>query len=291
MGIFDGAVLRFVVDNFLLIVQALPCQHYVVLRAVDHVVHREQTHVGTGLYVNLNLTLVAIRATFLGGDNDDTVGTTATIQRSSCCVFQNGGRSDIARVNRADRTGIQRNTIYYVERSAVGGDGTDTTNTDVGYRTRLTARGNHLNTGTLARQSLGNIRRILLLDILCFYGLYRTGKASLADVTVTGNNDLLNHLAVLGHRDLEVLAGSYLLGSHTYITDNQSLHRLRYLHLELTVVIRDRTLCGTLCLNAGANHRLPILIDYHTAYLFLREQPNAHRGKKHKCKNLLHCLL
>ena len=112
------------------VIQALPTQNDVVLRTVDNIVHRQQTHVRTGFYIYFNLTFVAVGTTLLGGNQHNTVRTTATIERSSSSILQNSSACDIARVDRTNRTCVQWNTIYYVERAAVGRDRTDTADTD-----------------------------------------------------------------------------------------------------------------------------------------------------------------
>ena len=229
-------------------------------------------------------------STFLGGDDDDAVGTACTVERGGGSVFQNSGGSDVARVNRRDVT-VVGHTIYYVERRRTAVERTDTTDTYGGVRTRLSAAVDNLHTGNLSGKGFRDFRRAFLLNVFCFHSLRRACIGTLADVTVTGDNDLLDYLAVLAHDDAQVLAGSHLFGSHTDETDDESLHRLGNFHLESSIVIRDSTLCGATGLNAGADHRLTVCIHYHTAHLLLGVQTDAQSGKKQKGKNLFHYVI
>ena len=208
--------------------------------------------------------------TLLGSDHNDTVSTTATIQRGSCCILEDGERSDVTRVDRADRTGIECDTIHYVQRRTIRRNRSDTTNIDRGYRTRLTSGVNHLNTSYLTGHSLGNIGGVLLLNVLCLNGFYRTGKAALADVTVTGNNHLFEQLSVLTKHNLQILACSNFLLLHSHEGNDQGLHRSGNVHLELTIDIRSGTDSSALGNDAGADNRLALFVLDDTANLLLR---------------------
>ena len=156
------------------VVDTHPAHFHIFLGVGDDIVHRQQVHVGTVLDVHVDFTGFT-RRTFLGGDDDYTVGATRTVERSSRSVLQNGCRSDVTRVDGRD-VALILYTIHDVQRRCGGVDRADTTDTDTCVGTRLSAGVNDLYTSHLASQSFRQLRRAFLVNGLCVHRLCRTGK-------------------------------------------------------------------------------------------------------------------
>ena len=85
-----------------------------------------------------------------GGNKDNTVGGTCTVDSSGSGIFQYFDRSDIIRIQVVQPT-FKRHTVYNVKRiggSVLGTNGTYPTYADLCSGTRLTGRGCNGNTGS-----------------------------------------------------------------------------------------------------------------------------------------------
>ena len=94
--------------------------------------------------------------TLLGSNEHNTVGTTGTIDSGSRSILQYLDALDILRVDILDTTVLDNHTVYYIERSTAGTDGTLTTDGDTTHCTRTLGVGD-IHTGSLTLHTLQGI--------------------------------------------------------------------------------------------------------------------------------------
>ena len=221
------------------VVQTHPRHSHIFLWTCHHIVQWQQTHVGTILHVHIYLAFL-VGVTLFGCDHYHTIRTAATIQCCSCCIFQNGCRSNITWIDRRDVT-VVGHTIYHVQWRLTTTQGAHTTNYQCSIGTWLTRRVDNLYTCHLTGQGLWHLSWALLLNHLSIYTLSWTCETTLRHVAITRYDNLLNHLGSFVQYHRHALFDGYLLRLHTHKTYNQGSSIIRYGQNELTVVVRNGT--------------------------------------------------
>ena len=237
------------------IVERLVSRLHVHARITHHVVGRNGTLVSTPLRIYVYLEL-RVRTTALGGNQDNTVRTTGTIDSRSGSILQYRNRGDIITTNRVDFT-LKRRTVYNVQRGCTTVDRTCTTDTDACARTRLTGTINNLNTCHLTLQCVRYVRLSLVGELFALHLFSRTNELCTSRSTITDNHDFVQHLRVFRQINNYSVLRCYFLSRHTDERNNQ--YRIRvYRKGELTVDVGNRSSRSTLHLNRCTDDRLVI---------------------------------
>ena len=145
--------------------------------------------------------------TLLGGDDNHTVGTAATVDSGGRGILQDVHRLDVGRIDVA-QLAHEGNTVEHNQRVVAGRERALATNADLHFGTRLRTGLRHHHTGHAALQSLGGVGGCNLIQFLTANVGHRTryGLATLR--TVTNHHHLVHHMAVfLQHNVREVGTG------------------------------------------------------------------------------------
>ena len=153
----------------------------------------------------------AVLASLLGRYQDDTIGTTSTIDSRGCTILQYVERSDVIRIDVGEVA--TWHTVNHNQRTVACGTRGDTTNLDACLIVRVTycrigdAHARHL---TLDHHRY--IRRTDGEEVFLTYVRDGRGKLFLVHRTVTDNNDLIEHTSIFFHGNIDFLASLYRLG-------------------------------------------------------------------------------
>ena len=149
--------------------------------------------------------------TLLGGNEDDTVRTTCTVDGRCRSVLEDFHRLDIVVVQEVD-VARNRHTIDHVERVGTI-DGGDTTHEDLWSCTRRTGAG-HLHTIDLALEGVHGVAGSALHDFIALDGRDGRGKVALLHNAVTYYHHVVENLLILLHADIEdsLVANRLFLG-------------------------------------------------------------------------------
>ena len=215
---------------------------------------------------------------------------TATIEGRGCRTFQYGHRLDVIRIDGRDtitevitttftstaKVGIiQRHTIHHVKRLVIACHFCITTKKHAG-RTRSTASGVlHNETSHLTRKRVDDVGFLRLGKFLTFNLLQAIAQSlAVALDTKGGNNDLIQGLTILLHRDFHAISSFH---GHRLVTDVAHFERCSRLAVQrkVTIYIGNGTVGCTSHLHASANQGFASGIHHCTldALVLL----NAHR--------------
>ena len=147
----------------------------------------------------------AVLASLLGRYQDDTIGTTSTIDSRGCTILQYVERSDVIRIDVGEVA--TWHTVNHNQRSIACGTRGDTTNLDaclivwVAHRGIGDAHARHL---TLDHH--GNIRGTDGEEVFLAYVRNGRSKLFLVHSTITDNHHLIEHIRALLHGDIHLSA-------------------------------------------------------------------------------------
>ena len=267
-------VLAGIADSVALEFQQLLAGHHTVVVVISQLRHTE-----LGAHRECALAFL----TALGGDQNHTVGSTATIDRSCGSVFQHGDALDVVRVEHRNRvrrvrevrvvTAVDGDAIDNVQRTATSVDRTDTANANLRSRARLTRGLRHLHTGELTAEHLIDRNRG---DVGNFSGADRGDTTRLgfaALCTIGHNHHFVKRALFVGKHDAHVRTSRHLDRLHADIRDAQQIMSLRTRQSELTVHVSCRTdLCS--CDHHGSTYNgFVVLRHYGTTDLRLGHCP------------------
>ena len=166
--------------------------------------------------IDLSLALLAL----LGGDDDDAVGGTCTVDGTRGSVLQDFDALDVVGVHDVQAT-LERNTVDDVERvgSIVG---TGTTDTNARRLTRLARVGGDVDTGCQTLQGIVDTNRSLALKVFAADLGDGCGNDALLLHTVTDNDNVLEEFLVLNQDDVHLHTSGKLLWNVTHETESDS---------------------------------------------------------------------
>ena len=147
----------------------------------------------------------AVLASLLGRYQDDTIGTTSTIDSRGCTILQYVERSDVIRIDVGEVA--TWHTVNHNQRTIACGTRGDTTNLDaclivwVAHRGIGDAHARHL---TLDHH--GNIRGTDGEEVFLAYVRNGRSKLFLVHSTITDNHHLIEHIRALLHGDIHLSA-------------------------------------------------------------------------------------
>ena len=181
--------------------------------------------------VNAYLTL----STFLGGDDDNTIGSTATIDTCGCRILEHLDGLDVVRVQLV-HTRLGRHTVDDIQRVVVV-ERTHTT-----YSHRGSTRGSTVGCDVHARHlALQGFHRVVLLLFLQVFGTDSTNgtrQVRLALSGITRHNHFFQHLVVLLEHDIHTHSCLHTLRHKPHVGDTQYRTRSNG-QLEITIKIGD----------------------------------------------------
>ena len=213
-------------------------------------------------------------ATLLGGDIDDTVGGTRTVDRGGGSILQRNCAFDVVGVNQSECAHFGGATINHEQGSAAGTERTCTTDGNVGSvdRAGITGSGEYLHTSHLTLESVGNVRGGLVgngfavhLGYATHEGTYLTGR------TVTYYNCLVQHLVVIGQHNAHVACNADGL---CLLTDRGNLQgfgcRGDVVQNEATVLIGGHSALSAFHTYSSADDGLALRVHNDTSHALLR---------------------
>ena len=211
-------------------------------------------------YRTIILHLYLTSLTTLGSNEDNTIGSTRTINGSRS-ILQYGNTLNIIRIQATERT--IGNTIYYNQWGCIT-HCTLTTNKNIGIiSTRLTCTGIGDDTRCLTSQGISNIGSSHLTQLVTTNRRYRTSKGCLLLGTITYDNQLIQKLVVCLQSNLATLDDGY-----TLISNIGNYNRsIAFLDLQgiVTIKIGNSAILGiAFFYNACTNNRFSLFIYNHT---------------------------
>ena len=194
----------------------------------------------------------------LGGDDDDTVGGTATVDRSRGGILQDLDGLDIGRVQ-----GVQvlvgGDTIDDIQ-GVTSVDGAHTAHTDGGTATTGSGIGHDVHTRELALHRVEHVGVAVADRAFHVHHSHGTGQVSLALYLITGHHKFLELDGVVLEGDGHTILGGNL---HLFITD-VGYHQYGsgiYLDDEVTIKVGHCTVAGTFLNHSGADDGLSSLVN------------------------------
>ena len=136
----------------------------------------------------------------LGGDEDDAVTCLRTVDGGGGGILEDLHGLDHGRIEVLDVVHLQ--AVHDEERSDVAGVGGVTADTDISTGTRSTGGVDDLDTGGLALEGGGGIRRGTVLQVVRTYGSHGAGQVTLPLHAVTDDHGLFQHLGILLEDDV-----------------------------------------------------------------------------------------
>ena len=204
--------------------------------------------------VDLSLALLAL----LGGDEDDTVGGTCTVDSARSGILEHFDTLDVVGVHKV-KTSLDGHAIDDVERIGVV-DGTGTTDTNTRSFTRLTRVGGDVDTGCETLQCIvhadgGLVQKVIAADLGdgCRYD-------ALLLHTVTNDHNVLKELVVLDQNDVHLGTSSLLLGDVAHEREHEGGITWNIGNREVAVKIGHRTRRGAFHHDAGTEDGFAHLI-------------------------------
>ena len=212
---------------------------------------------------NIGLTL---GSRFLGSDDNDTICSTSTIDRSCCSIFQYGNTLYIIHIQVrnllcnitgpiASQLGfLYRKSINDIERRGRGVHRGNTTNHTIIISSHFTCQHRRKTAQSLIFQIIGS----------------NLGKSTCStffrDGLVTRNYHFSEHGFILRHHNLHILLTCYLylLIIHTNIRNRNLVASSWNIKFKISIYICHSSKRTTRHHNRSTNHRLPILIGNST---------------------------
>ena len=171
-----------------------------------------------------------------GRNDDNTIGTSRTIDSSCRSIFQHIEAFNVLRIDHRERIWqslyaivVHCNTVNHNQRIVGRVQRRTATDTDTGTTTRYTTTGCDVHTGYLA------LHHILCIDNKTFVLAvrlnltYRTGKVWFLHSTIANNDYFIKSFVIIFKCCWQIIHGFYLLWGHTDI-GNRNLCALRYIH-------------------------------------------------------------
>ena len=203
--------------------------------------------------------------TTLCRNQDDTAGSTRTVDSSGRSIFQDRDRFDIRRRNGGHIT--TGDTIDHNHRALVVLQRRSTTELDLRATGYIARTGNDIQTGYLTLQQVGSIAGNTFVEVFFSHVSHRTGNLAARLGTVTDSHDLAQvHNGRLElERDVVAPFDRFLDGVITNVRDLEN-RAFRVLHFEriITVNVGNRTVGGTFHQDVGTDNRFAVLIHYTT---------------------------
>ena len=213
-------------------------------------------------------------ATLLGGDIDDTVGGTRTVNRGGGSILQRYNAFDVVGVNQSECAHLGGATVDNEQGSAAGTERTCTTDGNVGSvdRTGITGSGEHLHTSHLTLESVGNVRGRFVGNGFAVHLGYATHKGTyLTGRTVTYYNCFVQHLVVIGQHNAHVACNADGL---CLLTDRGNLQgfgcRGDVVQNEAAVLISGHSALSAFHTYSSADDRLALRVHNDTRHALLR---------------------
>ena len=142
--------------------------------------------------------------TLISGDDDDTVGTTGTVDGSGGSILQDVDALDVAWANIAELT-HEWDTVEHDERVVAGREGTLTTDANLHFLTWLCRSLRHQHTSDTSLECLSCVGGSNLIQFLTTDVGNRTRHSFAALGTITNHHHLVDVVAVLLHHDVELV--------------------------------------------------------------------------------------
>ena len=212
--------------------------------------------------VDSHLTLLAT----LGSNDNDTIGGTATIDRSRRSILQDLNRLNVGRIQGVEIL-CRGYAINDIERVAAI-DGCHTTHTD--GRTAATRRciGHNVDTRQFALHGVHDVGVTLAHGAFHVHHCYRSSQVSLTLDLITGDDDLCQLGCVILHGHLHAVSGRQLLLIIANIAKHQSCAGSDF-QPEVAVKVGHSTIAGTLFHHSSTDDTFAGFIN-HRSGNFLR---------------------
>ena len=179
---------------------------------------------------------------FLGGDNNNTISATGTVDSGSRSVLENINGCHIVHINHIERH-ICRYPVNHYQRLRVV-DTTDTTNIQA-HVTSWSTRTYNLQPGCSTFQCHSDRRRRHFLQVLFIHLRYSSGQITLFLNAISHYNHFFKQLSILFENDVHISRSRKCLGSIPYITNFQ--HRtFGHIEGEVTIKIGNCSVSGAL---------------------------------------------
>ena len=198
-------------------------------------------------------------AALLGGHEDDTVGSTCTVDGTRGGVLQHLNTLDVIGVHALHTILVGGHAVNDVEGIGVV-DGSDTAHANHRLRTGLTRRGSNVDTGGHTLQGILGTQASLTCKVFGTDLSNGSGYHALLLHTITDDDYLVEQLGVLGDGDYHVVTGKHGLLTITHVSDFQ-LGTLGCGDGEIAVEVRCGGVRRALLHNSSTNHRFAVGIN------------------------------
>ena len=203
------------------------------------------------------------RVALLCRDDDDTIGTAATIDGGGRSVFQHVEGLDVLRVDDREDVGhtlhaivVDRHVVDDDQRIVAGVEGRAATDADVGLGARRTTLACDSHTGHLTYEQVLGVDHNTLVLAVWFQGGDRSSQVLLLDHAVADDDHLVERLGrVILHGDDHVVLRRHLLLLVADVGDGQGLSGL-HAEREVTVQVGHGTIARSVDQHARADNRL-----------------------------------
>ena len=212
--------------------------------------------------------------TTIGGDEDDTVAASCTVDGGCGGVLEDVDGLDILRVDHVEADGLRDDTVDDDERAA-GRETIRTTDLDGTGGTRTSVVADH-DAGGLTLEGFDSIEDRVLEEFFRFHGDHGTGHVALTHGTVTDGHRFFKHQAVVLEGDGHVVGGFDPLG-HIADAGNFQNSSGSDAKFEVTVEVRDDTIGGAGHEDGGSDNRLAVGIQDFTPDGGLGECRSSHK--------------
>ena len=222
---------------------------------------------------------VGATLTLAGGDDDDAVSGTGTVEGRSGSALQDGQALDVL-VGKGVHA-AHNDTIHHIERLVVTVDGAVTTDNHIHGSTRVGRRRRNLQTGNLTREGGGHVGRMLTGEFLVLHGRRRIAEGLFRTCDAhRRHDDFVQHHRIFLHRDVHLASGDRGLdGLHAEEVEGQGLSG-SCRDGEHTVGTRDNAQRRAIHDHGDTGYRLTFCIGDSTGYrLSLRECCREHHQK------------
>ena len=254
------------------------------------------------------------RETALGGDHDDTVRTSGSVDRCGRGVLQHRDALDVFRVDVIEVGHCTCHSVHDDERLIRGCDGTGSADTDGSRCTRFTGCGHDIHSRDTSLEglvygqawSLLHIRhlhtsdragevRLLHLSITDHYNLVqrvvRVREELHLDVTLSENIDILRQISEKGYRNSLIIGsdiegeGSLLVSHRSALavlrgnnrSDERNTHLIHHLTRDLSGLGRYNTCCQHRCQQQGHKPKESNLHRSNLSYFIYLRGTRPHR--------------
>ena len=170
--------------------------YFFVFRSLGNIGFAERLEALRDRSLELHGTLTA----FLGGDEDDAIGASCTIDSLSGSVLEHLHALDVVLVEKVD-VGTHRHAVDDIERVRAV-DGADASDDDTWCGARSTAVG-HLHTIDLALQSVHDVASSEFVELIAFDSRDGAGQIAFLGDTITDDHHLVEVRGIVLHHDVD----------------------------------------------------------------------------------------